>query len=234
LKVYVGAIPLKGRFMSSVKFEGWSRAVVDATPDLDSEGRRITIQAYRLLARGEPVTPAQIADAAGVSRERTEELLRSWRLVLWDDQDRVVGFFGLQSHHVEPTHRMDVDGTPVFGWCAGDTLLIPEILEATVDVESADPVSGATIRLTVTPEGVTGLEPPEAVMSLLYPEDELTEKAIQSFCHRVYFFESPETAHEWIAGRPGMFTVTIDEAFQLLQLVNRLRLGPALDQVGAT
>jgi hypothetical protein len=31
-----------------------------------------------------------------------------------------------------------------------------------------------------------------------------------------------------------MFTVTIDEAFQLLQLVNRLRLGPALDQVGAT
>jgi hypothetical protein len=71
-------------------------------------------------------------------------------------------------------------------------------------------------------------------MSLLYPEDELTEKAIQSFCHRVYFFESLESAQEWIAGRPGMFTVTIDEAFQLLQLVNRLRLGSALDQVGAT
>jgi alkylmercury lyase len=219
--------------MSDVRFAEWSRAVADATPDLDSEGRRITIQAYRLLARGEPVTPAQIADAAGVSKERAEDVLRSWRLVLWDDQDRVVGFFGLQSHHVEPTHRMEVDGTPVFGWCAGDTLLIPEILETTVDVESADPVSGATIRLTVTPEGVTGLEPPEAVMSLLYPEGELTETAIQSFCHRVYFFESPESAQQWIAGRPGMFTVTIDEAFQLGQLVNRLRLGSVLDQVGA-
>jgi hypothetical protein len=37
-----------------------------------------------------------------------------------------------------------------------------------------------------------------------------------------------------IADQPGMITVTIDEACQLGQLVNRVRLGPALDQVGAT
>ena len=220
--------------MRTVRFEEWPRAVADATPDLDPEGQRITIHAYRLLARGEPVTPAQIAEAAGVPRKRTEKVLRSWRLVLWDDHGRVVGFFGLQSHHVEPTHRIEVDGTPVFGWCAGDTLLIPEILGTTAKVESADPLSGATIRLTVTPEGATGLEPTEAVMSLLYPEGELTETAIQSFCHRVYFFESPGSAREWIGDRPGMFTVTIDEAFQLGRLVNRLRLGSAMDQTGTT
>lgn len=217
--------------MSSVRFEEWAQAVVDATPELDPEGRRITVETYRLLGRGEAVTPAQIAEAAGVSPDRTQEVLRSWRLVLWDDQGRVVGFFGLQSHYVEPTHRMDVGGTPVYGWCAGDTLLIPEILGTAVNVESADPVSGATISLTVTPEGVTGLEPAGAVMSLLYPEGELTEKAIQSFCHRVYFFESPESAEQWIDDRPGLFTVTVDEAFQLGRLVNRLRLGSAIGAI---
>jgi hypothetical protein len=34
--------------------------------------------------------------------------------------------------------------------------------------------------------------------------------------------------------RPGMFAVTIDEAFQLGQLVNGLRLGSAMEQIGAT
>jgi hypothetical protein len=38
----------------------------------------------------------------------------------------------------------------------------------------------------------------------------------------------------WIGDQPGMVTVTVDEACQLGQLVNRLRLGSALDQVGAT
>jgi hypothetical protein len=37
-----------------------------------------------------------------------------------------------------------------------------------------------------------------------------------------------------IADQPGMITVTIDEAFQLGQLVNRLRLDSAMDQIGAT
>jgi len=41
---------------------------------------------------------------------------------------------------------------------------------------------------------------------------------------------------EWagIADQPGMVTVTVDEACQLGQLVNRLRLGSAMDQIGAT
>ncbi|MGH8946219.1 MAG: organomercurial lyase [Acidimicrobiia bacterium] len=218
---------------NAVKLEEWAQQVVAASPALDSEGKRIAVQAYHLLAHGEPVSPAEIAEAAGVPRERVEERLRSWPLVLWDDQDRVVGFFGLQVHHIEPTHSIEVEGRTVYGWCAWDTLFITEILGNETHVESTDPHSGASIRLTVTPEGVTEVQPPEAVVSLLLPDGGLGADAIQRFCHRIYFFASPQSAQQWMADRPGMFAVTVAEAFQLGQLTNRLRLGAPMDQIGS-
>jgi hypothetical protein len=48
------------------------------------------VQTPRLLAGGEPVSPAEIADAAGLSPEQTAARLRSWPGVFWDEQDRVV------------------------------------------------------------------------------------------------------------------------------------------------
>ena len=217
--------------MTNPKLEEWAHQVAAASPELDAEERKISMQTYHLLAKGEPVSAAQIAEAAGVNNERVERSLRSWPLVLWDDQDRVVGFFGLHVHHLEPAHAIVVDGATVYGWCAWDTLFITEILGRETQVKSIDPHDGTTIRLTVTPAGVTNLQPPDAVVSLLLPDGGLGTDTIQRFCHRIHFFASPESAQQWMAGRPGMFAVTVDEAFQLGQLTNRLRLGAALDQI---
>lgn len=214
------------------KLEEWAQKVAAASPDLDAEGRRIAVQTYHLLAQGEPISTAQIADAAGLAVDRIEESLRSWPLVLWDDQDRVIGFWGLHAHHLEPTHAIDVEGTTVYGWCAWDTLFITEILGRETHVESKDPHSGTTIRLTVTPDGVTGLDPDQAVVSLLLPEEGFTDDAIQGFCHRIHFFASADSAEQWMADRPGMFSVTVDQAFELGQLTNRLRLGSAFKRSG--
>jgi alkylmercury lyase len=186
------------------------------------------------LARGEPVSTAQIADATGLATDRVEESLGSWPLVLWDDQDRVVGFWGLHVHHIELTHAMEVDGTTVYGWCAWDTLFITEILGREIHVESTDPHDGTTIRLTVTPDAVTRLNPEDAVVSLLLPEDGFTDDAIQRFCHRIHFFASPDSAERWMADRPGMFSIPVDKAFELGQLTNRLRLGTAFAQMAGS
>ena len=212
--------------------EAWAQALASAVPELDTEGRRIAIQTYHLLAHGKPVSPNQIAEAADVPADRVEESLRSWPLVLRDEQGRVVGFWGLHVHHIEPTHAMKVDGTTVYGWCAWDTLFITEILGRETQVESTDPQNGATIRLTVTPEGVTSLQPPETVVSFLLPDGGLGADAIQRFCHRVHFFASPQSAQQWMVDRSDMFSLPVHEAFELGQLSNRLRLGTALDPAG--
>ena len=71
---------------------GWAEQLASATPTLDPEQQRIALQIYRPIAEtAGAVAVAQIADRAGVTASRVEEGLRSWSLVLWDDQDRVVG-----------------------------------------------------------------------------------------------------------------------------------------------
>ena len=215
------------------KLEEWAQQVAAASPRLDSDERQITVQTYHLLAQGEPVSTAQIAQATGLATRRIEESLHSWPLVLWDDQDHVTGFWGLNVHHIEPTHAMKSDGTTVYGWCALDTLFITEILGRETHVESADPHDGTTIKLTVTPDGVTGLHPEQAVISLLLPEDGFTDDAIQRFCHRIHFFASEESAEQWMGDRPGMFSIPVDQAFELGQLINQQRLGTAFNQLGS-
>jgi hypothetical protein len=48
----------------------------------------------------------------------------------------------------------------------------------------------------------------------------------------VHFFTSPESAEAWIDGRPGLFTVSVDDAFELGRVTNRLRMGAVIDQAG--
>ncbi|MGH8936270.1 MAG: organomercurial lyase [Acidimicrobiia bacterium] len=215
--------------MTDTKLRDWAEQLAAASPTMDPEQQRIALQVYRLIAEtAEPVTITQIADGAGLSAARVEESLRAWPLVLRDDKDRVVGFWGIHAEHITPTHAIEVDGTTVYAWCAWDTLFITEILGRQTRVTSTDPHEGTPIRLTVTPDGVTSLEPPEAVVSLLLPEDGFTDDDIQRLCHKVHFFTSPESAQAWIDGRPGLFAVSVDEAFELGRITNRLRMGTVI------
>lgn len=215
---------------TDTKIKDWAQQFDAATPALDAEQQRIAQCIYQLIAKtAQPVSIRQIVETTGASPQRVEDSLRSWPLVLWDAQDRVVGFWGIHANHITPTHAIEVDGTTVYAWCAWDTLFITEILGQQTQVTSTDPHTGETIGLTVTPTGVTSPDPTGTVVSLLLPENGLTDDAIQRFCHKVHFFTSQESAEAWIEGRPGMFTVTLKEAFELGQITNRLRMGAVME-----
>lgn len=214
------------------RISNWAQQLAAATPALEEDQQRIALHIYHLIAAtGQPITVAQISEDAGVSAERVEESLRSWPLVLWDDQERVIGFWGIHSEPIKPMHSIGVDGTTVYAWCAWDTLFITELLGRQTRVTSTDPQTGDEIRLDVTPEGVISLDPTGSVVSLLLPEGGLTDDAIQRFCHKVHFFSSPESATAWIDGRPGMFTATVEEAFALGKTTNRLRMGAVINNI---
>lgn len=215
---------------TETKITGWAEQLAAATPTLNADQQRIALHIYQqVAATARPVAVDQIAESVNVAPEYVEQSLRSWPLVLWDDEGRVVGFWGIHAEPISPTHAMEVDGSTVYTWCAWDTLFITEILGRSTQVRSTDPQTGERVRLTVTPEGVISVEPSGTVVSLLLPEDGLTDDAIQRFCHKVHFFTSPESAEAWIGGRPGLFHVTVDEAFELGRVTNRLRMGAVLD-----
>ena len=197
-------------------------ALAAAAPTLDGDGRAIAKAVYKLLAKGTPITDADVAAETGIALEQVVSTLDSWGGVFRDRDQRIVGFWGLTVTEMPP-HRFHVFDADLYAWCAWDTLFLPAVLDATATVESKDPSSGETVTLTVSPDGITKRSHDQMVVSFLMPEGEFTDDVVQSFCHYVHFFTDPQSAGEWTETHEHAFVVPLDEAFDIGQRWNQAR-----------
>lgn len=195
-------------------------AVAKAAPDFDEEQQRVALSVYRRLAEGSPAPNHEIAERAHVSPQRVRELLGSWPGVFLDGGDRVVGFWGLTIQRLAPTHRFVAEGRELFGWCAWDTLFLPEILGKTVEVDSVCPTTGERVTAVVSPSQIVETSHPDAVVSFLVPDRDFDADVIQSFCHFVHLFATPEAGRSWMEEHPGTFLLSLEDAFELGRRVN--------------
>ena len=164
----------------------------------------------RLLARGEPVTIAELATATGRPDEDVAQAADRLADTEYDDLGRIVGY-GIT---LRPTpHRFTVDGHPLYTWCALDTLIFPAILGRPAQVESPCHTTGQPVRLTVEPDRVSDIEPETAVVSVVTPDDLASVRA--SFCNHVHFFADTEAAQPWLAEHPGGSVLPVADAYQL-------------------
>jgi len=191
-----------------------ARAIAAATIDIDEQGRRIGIAVYDLLAQGDPVTPAEIGTHALVPGAVVLATLKGWPGVFWDDEGRVVGFWGLAIPEMD--HRFQAEGAkPMYAWCAVDPFLIVPVIRRPARVESKDPVTGEPITMTLTPRGITDLSPANAVVSFIAPDRPFDFDVIESFCHYVLNFASRESAERWASERKGIVLLPAAGAFQV-------------------
>ena len=200
-------------------------------PRFTEDASRLARELYGQLAQGKPVAHESLAEALGVSVDDVMALLADEQLkasAFYDDENRVIGFRGLA---VAPMpHRFEVEGRNLFTWCAVDSLFIPELLGQSARVESKDPRTGRTIRLTVTPGGVESVDPAETVMSYVAGDPEVRKtnpaKVMATFCHHIYYLESPEVGAEWAREHGhGAFVVSLEEAFELGRIFNAAQFG---------
>ena len=165
-----------------------------------------------LLAQGRPVTAADLAGATGRPAPQVQQALSGQGDLETDEQGRVIGY-GLT---LRPTpHGFEVDGTQLYTWCALDTLMFPMLLDRPARVVSSCHTTGVPVRLTVTPTGVTELDPPDAVVSVVTPDAPTSVRS--AFCHQVHFFASRESAAPWLAEHPEAVVVGVQEALRLAQ-----------------
>jgi alkylmercury lyase len=205
-------------------------SVVRCFPALDLLEQRLSLELYRLLAEGQAVPRAALAERLDISVEGVNRILERWPGVFSDAERRLVGFWGLSipASYSSP-HKLKVNGQTLSAWCAWDTLFLPQLIGQAAEIESVGPVTRRTVRLTVTPEQVERIEPVSAQMSFLLPDaQELQKNVVTSFCHFVHFFRSRQPADSWTATHPGTFVLSIHEAHVLARLKNEAQYREAL------
>lgn len=134
------------------------------TPEL----QRVSLELYHLLAKGRPVAMEQLAQTVSMTSDKVADILSRWSGVYYNAAGGVIGYWGLALS--KTPHCIEVNGRRLYTWCAGDSLFIPGLLGTTTHVESRCPVTGDRIALAVTPDAVTGVSPPDVVMSFFRPD----------------------------------------------------------------
>jgi alkylmercury lyase len=210
-----------------VDLDAVTASIVSALPKLNLLEQRLSIELYRLLAVGQPVPRVLLAERLGVDVETINPVLECRPGVFVDSQHQIVGYWGLSLPAAyDSPHKMTIDGQMLSAWCAWDTLFLPQLLGKKATVESRSPSSGATIHLTVTPEGVEHVNPAGAQLSFLLPDAVAVHKDILgSFCCFVHFFPTCEAGEIWIAQRGGTFLLSIEEGLAVAHRKNMTQYG---------
>jgi alkylmercury lyase len=206
-------------------------------PAVSREEQRIGLVLLRELARGEPVSIAQLARARGTPVEAAEALVTDAALspfVHKDGGGRIQGFYGLS---VTPTHhQLTINGRKLWAWCAPDTLLYPELFRASIAIETRDPETGELVRLTVSPDRIESVAPTNVVVSIRRPEawDATSAgRVMATACHFHFFFASRESGEHWVAKHPETFLQSLAEVYAFMKRINAHLFGAELAQLRA-
>ncbi len=185
------------------------------TPDGETIGPLLPAL-LRLIARGKPATPEEIATATGAPVDQIRERIAAMADYETDADGNLVGV-GLT---LRPTqHSFRIGERQLYTWCALDTLMYPSLLGEAATVVSPCRTTGEPVRVDIDPEGVRAVEPEDAVVSLVVPEESCA--TIRSnFCNEVHFFASREAASGWLGDHPGALIVSVQEAFEIGRLLN--------------
>lgn len=205
-------------------------------PALDARQQQVALTVFRLLSEGTAVDAKAVADRTGLPVSQVAADMGAWPEMHRDDQERVVGFWGLTLHRTR--HAIEVDGRTVYTWCALDALFVPELLGRPAGVRSTSPASGQTVTLRIDADGPRDITPPSAVMTLrrVTPGYARAWRSVEEgdtrehFCHYVHFFATEDEARAFAQDDDNALVASIAEGFEYGRRSNHRRFGAALER----
>lgn len=167
----------------------------------------------RILAEGRPATVDELASVTSRPPAQIREMLRRIDPIELSANGAVVGL-GLT---LLPTrHRVQFPGRnhPLYAWCAPDGLILPSLIGEAARVTSPCHVTKQTITVDLSRDGVTNVDPPEAVVSFVVVPDRGDLRG--TGCDHQNLFASAEVAANWLAAHPDSEVIAVARAFDLL------------------
>jgi alkylmercury lyase len=155
------------------------------------------------------VTVDRLVEASGASPSSVRQALDPGRVEL-DDDGRIVEIFGVTLGAAP--HRIELEQSVLFTCCALVSHVLPRLLGREIRVRSEDPVTGDSIRLLITTDGLRAVQPDGAVASMIITDEtDLRKDAPLYFCNHVRHFTSRTTATGFIADNPKRYVIDLAE-----------------------
>ena len=178
---------------------------------------RLAVSLLRELAKGKPVTLARAVEI-GAEHGVPEQVIEAARAQFsqLDDDGNMVAFIGLT---LNPTqHRFVVGDRELYTWCTLDGLFLTPLLDEEARIESTSP-SGNTVKVELSPSGITRVDPESSVLSIVLPEDKSgTQTAAEvrsGFCAYVHFFGSEDEYVSWRPDDRELVGISVRDGFEL-------------------
>ncbi len=188
------------------------------------ELQKLCIIAYRLLARGKPVSLPELAEATSYTDQKIEELIALIPSSAYErgSDGAFTGFIGLSIH--KTAHEFTVADRLLYTWCVFDALFLPAILRTDALLSTACPATGREIKISIRPDGAAAVTPPNPVMSIIAPDHEACCSDLRgAFCNHVNFFVDQSAYSQWNKGSNAGDAVSLDDAFALAMRRNDAR-----------
>ncbi len=204
----------------------WASRDAGTSTEEQDTWQRIQVQTVRALAKGRPLSPADFAAATALPLDRVPPIF-AWMREMGSEFDDDGNLVGAALTLRRSPHRFRVGGRDLFAWCSFDTLFLPGLLDEPAQVESRCPITGTTIRLRVTPDGIEECTPSTTVLSIVLPGISCSRDRTgptSSMCSQMFFFASRDAAETWMRDHPGVAILTVEEA---LELARRRFIEPA-------
>lgn len=80
---------------SKLNLDEIATSILGCLPTLNAIEQRVSVELYRLLAEGQPVPRAALAEQIGIPVDSVNRILDGWPGVFSDSQRQVVGYWGL-------------------------------------------------------------------------------------------------------------------------------------------
>jgi len=186
-------------------------------PDL----QRLCITLYRLLARGDAVSLAALAEASALTLDELSGLISliPKNAYVRRSDGAFTGFIGLG---IEKTaHRFVVDERTLYVWCVFDALFLPALLQCGAVLKTRCPATHEEIVIKINSERASPVSPMHPVMSIITPDNAACCRDLHgAFCDHVNFF-----ANEGAFKRANIAgaCVSLDVAFALAMCRNKAR-----------